>query len=100
MMNETHDQEICSLEQRIEELKADNERLRAQSEANAEHAKLANYNQNQCRKALKSANADNELLRDALDKLARLGNEPHYGYGDGNVIALEALAAVEGKDDE
>ena len=40
--------------------------------------------------------AENERLRAALDKLARLGNEPHYGNSDGNYIAL---AALEGGDE-
>ena len=31
----------------------------------------------------------------ALDKLARLGNEPHYGNSVGNVIAKQALAETE-----
>jgi len=35
--------------------------------------------------------AENEALREALDKLARLGNEPHYGNSHGNVIAQKAL---------
>ena len=34
-------------------------------------------------------------LEAALDKLARLGNEPHYGNSDGNVIAIAALQEVE-----
>jgi ubiquinone biosynthesis protein UbiJ len=32
-----------------------------------------------------------ERLRAALDRLARLGNEPHYGNSVGNEIAREAL---------
>ena len=32
-----------------------------------------------------------ERLRDVLDRLARLCNEPHYGNSDGNVIAQKAL---------
>ena len=31
------------------------------------------------------------ITRAALDKLARLGNEPNYGYSDGNIIAHRAL---------
>jgi len=34
-------------------------------------------------------------LKGVLDRLARLGNEPHYGNSDGNVIAQKALAATE-----
>ncbi len=30
-------------------------------------------------------------LRAALDRLARLGNEPHLGNSTGNIIAREAL---------
>jgi len=32
------------------------------------------------------------VARVALDKLARLGNEPNFGYSDGNIIAFNALA--------
>jgi len=35
--------------------------------------------------------AEVERLRAALEKLARLGNEPHYGNSDGNMIARNAL---------
>ena len=31
------------------------------------------------------------VARVALDKLARLGNEPNFGYSDGNIIAHYAL---------
>jgi len=37
------------------------------------------------------AEAEVERLRAALEKLARLGNEPHYGNSDGNMIARAAL---------
>ena len=33
-----------------------------------------------------------EKLERALDKLARLGNEPHFGNSTGNTIARQALA--------
>jgi len=33
-------------------------------------------------------------VREALEKLAKLGNEPHDGNSIGNVIAQEALFAV------
>ena len=36
--------------------------------------------------------AENARMREALDKLARLGNEPHLGNSDGNMIALAALS--------
>ena len=35
--------------------------------------------------------AENDKLHLALDKLARLGNEPHYGNSSGNCFALTAL---------
>ena len=35
-----------------------------------------------------------KVLEDVLDKLARLGNEPHYGNSDGNMIARAAIAEV------
>lgn len=34
----------------------------------------------------------NKIMSDALDQLARLGNEPHYGSSIGNEIAQHALA--------
>jgi hypothetical protein len=34
---------------------------------------------------------ENKVLRDALEKLARLGNGEHYGNSDGNMIARAAL---------
>ena len=33
-------------------------------------------------------------MQEALEKLARLGNEPHYGNSIGNQIAIEALAKL------
>ena len=33
----------------------------------------------------------NQKLREALDRLARLGNEPNFGNSVGNVIARKAL---------
>lgn len=35
-----------------------------------------------------------DVMREALEKLAKLGNEPHYGNSIGNQIAREALAKV------
>ena len=35
-----------------------------------------------------------EQALEALEKLARLGNEPHYGNSKGNDIAIKALAAI------
>lgn len=34
------------------------------------------------------------MLLEALDKLARLGNEPHLGNSIGNDIAIDALRKV------
>ena len=39
------------------------------------------------------ARAEVERLSAALDRLARLGNEPNYGNSFGNVIARKALEA-------
>lgn len=44
---------------------------------------------------IKSLRARRAEMEKALDKLARLGNEPHFGNSIGNQIALEALAAVQ-----
>lgn len=38
--------------------------------------------------------AQQEAMRTALEKLARLGNGDHYGNSNGNVIAQECLAAL------
>lgn len=40
-----------------------------------------------------------EKLEQALDKLARLGNEPHYGNSIGNRIAQDALQARQPQDE-
>jgi len=50
---------------------------------------------NKTNEALTNTNA---RLREALDKLARLGNEPYYGNSTGNVIAQQALAATDVKE--
>lgn len=44
--------------------------------------------------------AENAKLRAALNKLARLGNEPNYGNSDGNMIARQALAELDEADHE
>ena len=44
------------------------------------------------RKVAATLAAENKELREALDRLARLGNEPLYGNSVGNVIAQHALA--------
>jgi hypothetical protein len=41
---------------------------------------------------LRRLHAENEALRDALEKLARLGNGDQYGNSIGNEIARAALA--------
>ena len=38
--------------------------------------------------------AQRDELRAALEKLARLGNDPHYGNSIGNQLARDALAKV------
>lgn len=43
-------------------------------------------------KELYECQAREAKLREALDRLARLGNGPHYGNSVGNDIAKEALA--------
>ena len=40
---------------------------------------------------LKAAEAENKRLREALERLARLGNGDQYGNSDGNMIARAAL---------
>lgn len=55
-----------------------------------ELAKLCNYNERVMQELLQQRD---ELLA-ALEKLARLGNEPHYGNSIGNQIARDALAKV------
>lgn len=37
---------------------------------------------------------DRHTLMVALDKIARLGNEPYYGNSDGNMIARAAIQKV------
>jgi len=39
--------------------------------------------------------AENARLREALEKLARLGAEPYYGNSDGNMIARAALGETQ-----
>jgi len=39
--------------------------------------------------------AQNARMREALEKLARLGAEPYYGNSDGNMIARAALGEKE-----
>lgn len=42
---------------------------------------------------LKKLRKENTVMRDALETLSRLGNEPLLGNSDGNMIAIKALAA-------
>ncbi len=42
-----------------------------------------------------SLRAENARLREALERLARLGAEPYYGNSDGNMIARAALGEKE-----
>lgn len=37
---------------------------------------------------------ENQKMRDALDRLARLGNKPNFGNSKGNDIAREALGEI------
>ena len=46
------------------------------------------------RKQLTEVQAENEALREALEKLSRLGNGDQYGNSIGNEIARAALARV------
>ena len=52
--------------------------------------KLCNYNERVMQELLQQR----DELAAALEKLARLGNEPHYGNSIGNQIARDALAKV------
>jgi len=66
-----------SLQQRIAELEA-------------EKWKLQHAGQKEMRKR-QELEAENKRLREALEKLARLGNGDRYGNSDGNCIAIAAL---------
>lgn len=48
----------------------------------------------QLQNEVKKLTVQRDELAAALEKLARLGNEPHYGNSIGNQIAIEALAKV------
>lgn len=52
--------------------------------------KLCNYNERLMQELLQQR----DELAAALEKLARLGNEPHQGNSIGNQIARDALAKV------
>ena len=72
----------------VAELRAKIERLTAELEHHKGKAEV-------WEDAARAAQARVDELEGALDRLARLGNEPHYGNSDGNVIAQKALAATE-----
>jgi len=74
---ERKDAEIAELKEVVEDYKQKQVNMEAVVNANIESGKRIR--------------AENEKLRAALDKLARLGNEPEYGNSDGNRIALAAL---------
>jgi hypothetical protein len=38
--------------------------------------------------------AENARMKEVLERLARLGNEPHYGNSDGNTIARAELERI------
>ena len=42
--------------------------------------------------------AEIQHLKEVLEKLACLGNGPHHGNSDGNIIAIQALKESEAKD--
>ena len=48
--------------------------------------------------AIRRVCAERDRYRAALEKLARLGNEPHYGNSVGNRIAQESLGIEVGLD--
>lgn len=60
-----------------------------QSEIDALNAKI--YTLIQQNEGLKYKN---EVMQTALDRLSRLGNEPHLGNSVGNCIAQEAIAQI------
>lgn len=57
----------------------------AESERNRLKAEYDAYRETSCESI--------DRLKAALEVLARLGNEPHYGNSDGNLIARSALEA-------
>ena len=70
----------------MKNLRAENERLKAQLNVYLDAGVPETvYERN------KELLREVDKLRGALEKLARLGNEPHYGNSDGNMIARAAL---------
>ena len=49
---------------------------------------------------IKALKASHRELVEALERLARLGNEPNYGNSDGNIIAQKALAKAKSLTDK
>ena len=62
-------------------------------QADAEYAELNHEFGVEHRLYLKCKH-DLALATEALEKLAKLGNEPHYGNSIGNQIAIDALRKV------
>jgi uncharacterized protein (DUF3084 family) len=93
------DSRIDALEREVEKLDDDKETLQAQLadrdamilQMGEQAAVLAKENM-AVKAQLRRVEWANARLREALDKLARLGNEPYYGNSTGNVIAQQALA--------
>ena len=72
----------------IAELKVENTRIKAGWDFVNEANKKLNG-------MLRMEKEESEQLREVLDRLARLGNEPHYGTSTGNNIAIAALEKPE-----
>ncbi len=70
----------ATLQQQVDELKG---RL---TRSEMECASLITH-----RNQLKQANKERDQLKQALEKLSKLGSEPFLGNSEGNVIAQEAL---------
>jgi len=82
---------IESDEKLVEEL---TEKLKATEEEMLfwrRESRLSDAGLNMAEDRIKELAAENKRLREALEKLARLGNEPMLGNSVGNIIAQEAL---------
>lgn len=82
---------IESDEKLVEEL---TEKLKATEEERLfwrRELRLSDAGLNMAEDRIKELAAENKRLREALEKLARLGNEPMLGNSVGNIIAQEAL---------
>ncbi len=60
----------------------------------ATHQRICAEIQERHQREIAAVVAQRDELVSALEKLARLGNEPHYGNSIGNQIARDALAKV------